>query len=101
GCGLKPPERKRHMTVTFATVNHHVAPNDKGVIQQFLEKDIDNDLDVKVAAKAKTAAEGEARVVEGWHQSGAQEHLTVQVWLGGPRRYTAHVSRNGQITAFT
>lgn len=89
------------MTVTFTPVHHHVAPAQKGVIQLFLENDIDDDLDVKAAAREQTAAKGEARVVEGWHQTGPEEHLTVQVWLKGKHLYTAHVFRNGQITAYS
>lgn len=89
------------MTVTFATVNHDVPPGQKGIIQQFLEHNVDDDLDVKVAAKEQEGQKGEARVVEGWHQIGGDQHLTVQVWLNGRHIYTAHVYRNGQITAYT
>jgi hypothetical protein len=86
------------MAVTFNIQTHPVPPNERGVVQQFLEKDIDDDVDVKRAAK-DTTGEWEARVIDGWHQPGGQEHLTVRVLRNGNTLYTAHVFRTGQVTA--
>lgn len=89
------------MAVTFMTGIHAVWGNQKGEIQLFLENDIDDDLDVKTAARAQNVVEGEARVTSGWHEAGPQEHLTVEVWIHRRHLYTAHVFRNGQITAYS
>lgn len=61
----------------------------------------DDDLDVKFAARSQTAGY-RAVVTSGWHQNDGESlpHVTVRVFLAGQLTYTAHVYRNGQITAF-
>ena len=89
------------MTLEFAEVTH-VVPNDqRGYVQEFLEKEIDDDADVKSAAMNPDRNVGLARVIEGWHHDSQGLHLTVEVWINGTHLHTAHVYPTGQITAYS
>lgn len=88
------------MPLEFKEVTHVVPMDQRGVVQQFLENEIDDDADVKTAAKDNSLGLS-AVVIEGWHPDSQGPHLTIEIYLNGIKRHSAHVYQTGQITAFS
>lgn len=86
------------MPVTFGD---DVAESAQDSITEFLTSDgIDDDVDVSAFAKSSTPGTY-VLVTKGWHPDKQGEHLTVEAYRKNAKLYTAHVYRNGQITAFS
>lgn len=89
------------MTIQFSP-GSNIPPNQRGELQLWIEKTVDKDTDVHLAAVSEVTS-NYVMMRANWHKSthDKQEHLTGDVILDHKTLGAAHIYKTGQVTMFS